>query len=296
MPALLVAVASIAGAVIPAAAADEVTPMIIGGHEATGPTDWAAAVIYDAPAHDRYDWKICDGALVIDRKTVITGAPCVTDFPDAPPRIPVADRVYKVRLGSKDRTAGGVVVPVAKITVHPEWQWGAAGPGVPQADIAVLTLAHRVDIQPLQLASTPGGPGDPSSVNGWGVDSPDSQTDPTQDSMPRRLQQLDTKVIAPARCTAAEISPKDICLENPNGTDGPCAGNSGGVVTRESANGVKQYLGSVSRSGPGYCGTTPFVATSAPEYRQWLYEVARGAPATGAVSLPSKVTPPVPVP
>jgi Trypsin len=59
---------------------------------------------------------------------------------------------------------------------------------------------------------------------GSGIDHPDSATEP----LPCRLQQLESRVITKARCTDVAISTKEICVENPNGTDGICFGDSGG--------------------------------------------------------------------
>jgi hypothetical protein len=253
VPVLLMAMSAVmtvaAGPV--AVADDEVAPMIVGGHEATGDTGWMAAVLYDAPAHDRFDWMVCGGVLAVDRKTVITGGPCVDSLPGVDVPIPLEDRRYKVRLGSKDRAAGGVVVPVTKITPRPDWQWGAAGPTVPQADIAVLTLAERVDVRPLQLAATPGRSGERVSVFGWGVDSPDSAGGPTQDPLPRRLQHLDTKVVSNAWCVPADWSPKDICVANPNVTDGPCNGDFGDPVVRVTTRVCRSWWVSCHGPDPG---------------------------------------------
>ncbi len=272
----------------------DVEPQIIGGHEATGNTDWMVSVQYDAPAHDRFDWHTCGGTLAVARDIVITNAHCVTDPPaSAAPAelsarwhmdeksvtIPTADKQFKVRVGSKDRTEGGELVPVKSITVHPAWNWVIGAPRAEVSDLAVLRLDHPVDYQQMQLASTPGRPGDNVVLYGWGKDHPDSATGP----LPRRLQQIESRVIGKARCTDVAISTKEICIENPNGTDGACFGDSGGPAVRYTAAGVPQLVGGISRGTGDYCGTNPDVWTSQPEFRTWIYDVVRSsAPPIGS--------------
>jgi hypothetical protein len=274
-------------------------PKMIGGHEATGNTDWMVSVQYDAPNHDRFDWLTCGGTLAVARDIVLTNAHCVTDLVTDPPApsvdvtalgkdwrmdaqsliIPTKDKQFKVRIGSKDWTSGGELVPVKSITVHPNWNWAIGSPQAEAADLAVLRLDHPVDYQPMQLAGTPGRPGQNVVLYGWGIDHPDSATEP----LPRRLQQLETTVIAPARCAPAALSAKDICVDSPHGTDGVCFGDSGGPAVRYTAAGVPQLVGGVSRTWGDYCATKPTVFTSQPEYRTWIYDVIRSsAPPIGS--------------
>jgi secreted trypsin-like serine protease len=265
----------------------DVEPTIIGGHEATGNTDWMVSVQYDAPAHNRFDWHTCGGTLAVARDIVITNAHCVTDPPtgvaaDMAARmhldeksvtIPTKDKIFKVRVGSKDWTTGGEVVPVKSITVHPAWNWAIGAPDAEVSDLAVLRLEHPVDYQQMQLASTRGRPGDKVVLYGWGIDHPDSATEP----LPRRLQQIESSVITKARCTDVAISAKEICVDNPNGTDGICFGDSGGPAVRYTTGGVPQLVGGVSRGSGDYCGVNPNAFTSQPEFRTWIYEVVRSS-------------------
>jgi hypothetical protein len=153
---------------------------------------------------------------------------------------------------------------------------------VPQADIAVLRLAHRVNYQPARLGGLPGRPGQDVTLYAWGIDSPDSAGGPTEDPLPRRLQQLDTRVVPNREC--GDWSPKDICVDNPWGTDGVCSGDSGSPAMRyvrdSQGEMVPEFVGVVSRGGDEslLCGQSPGVFTSAPEYRDWLYSVVRSTP------------------
>jgi hypothetical protein len=247
-----------------------------------------ASVQYDAPAHGVYDWHTCGGTLAVAQDIVITGAHCVTDPPSPQAakvgaarfnmnakalQIPTADKNFKVRVGSKDRTDGGELVPVKSITVHKDWHWGAGAPQAVVSDIAILRLEHPVDVQPMQLAGTSGRQGDRVMLYGWGITHPDSATGP----LPRLLQQLDSRVINEARCVMVGLSAKEICINSPHGTDGICFGDSGGPAVRYTRAGVPQLLGGVSRGSGPYCGMEPTGFTSHPEYRQWIAEVARSS-------------------
>lgn len=281
----------------------DVEPMIIGGHEATGNTDWMVSVQYDAPGHDRYDWHTCGGTLAVARDIVITNAHCVSDPPVAAARadlaarwhldeqsvkIPTADKHFKVRVGSKDWTSGGELVPVKSITVHPKWNWAIGAPQGEVSDLAVLRLDRPVNYQQMQLAGTSGRPGNNVVLYGWGIDHPDSTTGP----LPRRLQQIESSVLAPARCAAVAQSAKEICVDNPNGTDGICFGDSGGPAVRITAAGVPQLVGGVSRGSGDYCGMAPNAFTSQPEFRTWIYEVIRSsAPPIGKTAPVTYTTP-----
>jgi hypothetical protein len=43
--------------------------------------------------------------------------------------------------------------------------------------------------------------------------------------------------------------------------------------------GVSQLVGGASRADAPYGGVAPTVYTSTPEFRQWIYDIARGVPA-----------------
>lgn len=300
--AILAALAAGLGTAVVHADEADVQPQIIGGHEATGNTDWMVSVQYDAPKYGRYDWHTCGGTLAVARDIVITNAHCVTDPPagtaaDMAARmyldeksvtIPTKDKQFKVRVGSKDWTSGGDLVPVKSITVHPGWNWAIGAPAKEVDDLAVLRLDHPVDYQQMQLAGTPDKRGDNVVLYGWGIDHPDSATEP----LPRRLQQLESSVITRARCTDVAISTKEICIDNPNGTDGVCFGDSGGPAVRYTREGVPQLVGGVSRGSGDYCGMAPNAFTSQPEFRTWIYDVVRSsAPPIGQTAPATATTP-----
>jgi secreted trypsin-like serine protease len=273
----VVAVAATLAALPSNAAAGDVQPNIIGGHAASEPYPWMVSLQMKWKGDP--DFHTCGGVLLF-RDQVVTNAHCVT----TPPGQTVPDRGWHVRVGSHNRTTGGEAAGVTTITVHPEWVWGAGAPEKRVADIAVLKLDRKLNLQTIELASKPAKPGDKVRLLGWGVTEPDGSG-----PLPAMLQELDTKVVPAKKCAAWGISGGEICTTNPNGTDGPCPGDSGGPALKKE-DGRWKLVGGTSR-GSQWCGTDTGVYTSSPEYRQWIYDTARGVPApppVRALPLPPK--------
>jgi hypothetical protein len=136
----------------------------------------------------------------------------------------------------------------------------------------VLKLDRKVELQTIELAATPARPGDKIRLLGWGITEPDG-TGP----LPTMLQELDTRV-APVKDGAASlISGGEVCTVNPHGTDGPCNGDSGSPALKKE-DGRWKLVGGASRNSTQWCGTEKGVYTSSPDYRQWIYDTARGVP------------------
>ncbi|WP_228714363.1 S1 family peptidase [Prauserella endophytica] len=267
-----------------------IEPMIVGGHPAASAPPGITSLQYDAPEHGEQfiDYHTCGGALVF-RGWVVTAAHCVTDPPTGAAAksaaiqrftadaasIPTADKRFHVRVGSLDRLSGGETATVTKIVVHPGWKWAQGAPKKPVSDIAMLKLDHLLQQPTVQLARDTARRGSAISLYGWGVTEPDS----THAGLPRHLQQLDTRVTAPSRCADAALSAAEICTDNPSGTDAACYGDSGGPALA-TINGITQLVGGASRSATEFCGTAPDVYTSSPDFRDWIYHVARTGNAT----------------
>jgi hypothetical protein len=273
-------------ATLPAVPADsgDIHTDIIGGHKASRPYPGMASLqisIPGDPAHQ--DFHTC-GAYLVSHLYAATNAHCVTVPPDAthpPTNTPLPAGFFHVRVGSPDRTTGGEVAQVTTILPHADWRWGAL-PGVPVSDIALLRLDHYVQVQPFEvLPKTRRGP---VLEIGWGVTEPSGEG-----PLPVDLQELKTSLLPPTKCTGDDgppITAGELCLNNPNGTDSSCSGDSGSPALQQIEDRFA-VIGSASRHLAAQCGIGPTVYTDATYFRAWMFEVMR----TGVVP-PGTAVPP----
>jgi secreted trypsin-like serine protease len=275
-------------------------PNIVGGTPLTQHVPGGAKVTlkYDAPGGVHVEHEC--GAVLVFGRYIVTQAHCVTDFPSgltAPEKtklaqwfgldkasasIPVADKKFWVRIGSNRLNSGGETARVTEWIVHPGWTWGMTSP---TDDIAMGLLDHTAGAQTVKLANGPAAPGTLTYTLGWGRTTPDNTGDAN-----RTIQELAARVIDPGTCAKGGMTGGEVCIENPNGTDGPCGGDSGGPALAL-IDGAWQLEATVSRAiEPPYCGAVPTIYTSSPEFRGWIYAVGRGerpAPAPTASSVPA---------
>jgi hypothetical protein len=140
----------------------------------------------------------------------------------------------------------------------------------PTDDIAMLKLDHPVNQQPIQLAGRAAQTGDRTMLYGWGVDQPDCSSD-----LPTRLQQLSTHVLPAAKCATptsppARSAPATRTVRMAPGRATPAAQPSSWSTASRS------WWGRAAGRPP----STPVKARPStpvsPDFRQWLYDVARG--------------------
>jgi hypothetical protein len=271
---------------------DGAQPNMVGG---TAPTQNypAGAFVnlnYDAPSHNVLDWITC-GLTLVTANTAVGSAHCGTNppapvgsaeynamlarFPDMQAQveaqglpIPTEDKEFFVRAGSQDRTAGERVAAYP-VWVDPKWNWANSKP---VNDIMVWKLEHPLpDVQTVPLGEGPLKPFTEVFGLGWGLTTAD-----WSESIPTMIQEMRSKVIPGARCADAVFGDRDLCVENPFGTDGPCSGDSGGPLLARDRNGVFRLYGNLSRFyGPDYCGQSPYVYTSTSEFRKEIFDAAR---------------------
>lgn len=271
---------------------DGVQPNMVGGTAPTQnyPAGAKVNINYDAPSHNVLDWFTC-GATLVTANTLVGSAHCFTDppgepgsaeyeamlarFPDVQAQvdaqglpIPTKDKQFFVRAGSDDRTAGERVNAYV-VWVPAEWNWANSKPVY---DIAVVKLEHPLpDVQTVPLGEGPLKPGKEVFGLGWGLTTAD-----WSESIPTMIQEMRSTVIPGARCADAVFGARDLCVENPFGTDGPCSGDSGGPLLAYDKHGVMRLYGNLSRFyGPDYCGQSPYVYTSTSEFRKEIYDAAR---------------------
>jgi secreted trypsin-like serine protease len=259
---------------------DPVGPYVIGGHEPSQPYPGLASLQLTHPVTGERDFHTC-AAKLYSGLWAYTNAHCVT-LDDASPY--PADWQLHVRVGSPDRTSGGVVANVVQVVPHQLWAWGAI-PGQPVADIAMLRLDRYVDLPPLGIAPRPPAVGQSVRLVGWGITEPDL-TGP----LPATLRELDARRLPAGKCAAGAISGGEICVSSPHGDSGACYGDSGGPgLTR--VGGRWMDAGGLSRgtAADAGCGTAPDIATDIGYYRAWMFHVARtGTTPTPPVAKPAR--------
>lgn len=190
------------------------------------------------------------GASVVHPNWAVTARHCVQGASPAS---------MQVRVGSNDRTAGGVVVSVTSVTTHPTY------------DLAVIGLSTvSAAYPPIVIAASSGPVGTFTRILGWG------QTCPSPfgcvPAAPIQLQQLNTQIVADSGCTGI-FGAVEICTSNPGGTAGACYGDSGGPEIK-SVGGAWQLIGATSRSGGGStCAVNPSIYVDVPAFRPWIQGV-----------------------
>lgn len=239
-----------------------VSPFIIGGHPAS--EAYSGIVSVQIVRGGDPSFHTCTGTLVFGR-WVQTAGHCAVRA-DGTPR--PADMLH-VRIGSTDRTSGGVDANVSEVLPHAEFDW-ATGPDR-VADTAMLRLDRYVQLQPFEIAPRVNTRGTADvRLLGWGSTEPDG-TGP----LPVHLQELDTRLLPADRCAAGGITAGELCVANRYGTDGPCFGDSGGPALQQVTAPRWQLVGIASREIGTHCGIGPAIYTDATAYRDWAYQVAR---------------------
>ncbi|MDX8037627.1 serine protease [Lentzea sp. BCCO 10_0856] len=239
MAVLIPSAASVAAAPV-GQSGDDVSPFIIGGDDAKRARSWMASI----QLGDRHR---CGGEL-IRPQWVLTAAHCL---------VAVKPGETKVRIGSLDRTKGGVLVGVKKTKAHPEW--------IPEGDhndIAVIQLDRPVWNKPVALSRGLPKAGTPTRILGWGKDCDSNPDDPACWKNPVNLQELATVVTLASKC--GWFDPKsEICTVSRDGQNKQaCVGDSGGPQVeeqhgREVLVGVTRGDGDDGEMRPNVCTTNP---------------------------------------
>ncbi|GAA0955580.1 S1 family peptidase [Virgisporangium aurantiacum] len=211
-------------------------------------------VVGGRPATENYSFLVytsgCTGSL-IKANWVVTARHCPTPS--------------SVRVGSINRTSGGVVVSVVQAVSHP-----SAG-----SDVKLMRLASNVSYAPAPIPTTSGAVGTATRIIGWG------QTCAPRGcgSAPTIANELDTSILADSRCSGI-YSSTEICTNNTNGNSGACYGDSGGPQVRQ-INGRWNLIGATSRAGNNNstCATGPSIYGDLPAIRTWINSTVGGLPA-----------------
>ncbi|HEY0638549.1 MAG TPA: serine protease [Pseudonocardiaceae bacterium] len=239
---LFAAAAAIASMALPATASAApgggmVSPDIVGGSP-------APAYSFMASMQSLSGSHRC-GASVVHANWAVTARHCISG---------ISPGSLQLRVGSNNRTSGGVVVGVTGLYSHPS------------ADLAMMRIGTvPAAYPPIRIAATSGPVGTATRIMGWG------QTCPTPGGCgaPIQLQQLNTSIVNDFSCSGINAA-SEICTSNPGGTAGACYGDSGGPEIK-SVSGAWELIGATSRSGGGStCAVAPSIYVDVPYFRSWI--------------------------
>ncbi|KAH8324512.1 hypothetical protein KR074_009271, partial [Drosophila pseudoananassae] len=194
------------------------------------------------------------GGSIYNESYIITAAHCVDEY---------SAKYYMVRAGSSKHNSGGVLVQVAGIKYHEEFnRWSG------ENDVAVIRLENPLpigdNIKPIRLAEEDPVEGSPALNTGWGVTYMGTNVTLHPENLQGVNIRIETKRNCKLVCVASWVlNDDDICA----GVKGHaiCYADSGGPLVV-----YNKLVGITSRTCEKKC-SGPGLFASVAKFRGWIF-------------------------